>query len=250
MNKSDNVVYITLVDFLIQLIFLGVLLFVAYSNVQDNLRDRIKKYEMSDGFLIEVLDGLGPFIRVSNFEILKKFLEKLKSPNDLKYLIASLKEAKSSEEINNIIQQLKRAGYFNSTTDKETFKRFIESVDDIDQLKRLLLQIKNAGDLKRFNDKVSGMGKVSCFASGSKESIMSVEAYDTYIKIVDISSEGKRIFSEKNMHLVLNDSIQKSDIVTKLRPLLDKDCAYYVTYIRKTDSENMRRTVESSVYIR
>ncbi len=250
MSKSnDSIIYLTLIDFLFQLIFFGIFLFVTYASVQDSLHEKIKKYKISDQALVEVIDGLGPFIKASNVDLLVKFLKQLKSADDLSLILENLKLIQSQKEFNEFIKKISKNGLLNSQSDKTALYDFLNEIDDPEQLKKLNTAIKYSGGISKLNEKIlAGMGKVSCFSSGSRESIMEIEAYDKFIKVVYISDQGKGILLDKNMNLKIGDEIDKDSIAIKLQPLYDKNCAYFVKYIRKTDSESIRLAVEKNVY--
>ena len=252
MTKSDDsIIYITLIDFLLQLIFFGIFLFVSIASAQNSLIEKLKQYQVSNQVLIEILDGLGPFIKASNVELLTKFLNQLKSPNDLKFIIESLKLIKSPNDLEKLIKKLYELELLKDDANRKILIDFLNEFNDPEQLKKLLTLIKNSGGVSKFNDKVqAGMGKISCFSSGSREPIMEIEAYDAFIKIASITDDGRAILAEKGMRIRSGDQISKESITTSLAPLYDKDCAYFVKYIRKTDSESIRSAVERSVYIR
>ena len=250
-KADDSIIYITLIDFLMQLIFFGIFLFVSLVSVQNSLLDKIKQYQISNQVLVEILDGLGPFIKASNVDLLVKFLNQLNSPSDLKYLIDALKSNKSPEEFTSMMKKMNELGFNKDAQNNKIILELLKEISDPEQAKKLLVLIKNSGGLSKLNDKVqSGMGKISCFSSGSREPIMEIEAYDSFIKIISISDAGKTIIDSKQMKIKIGDQISKELIATNLAPLYDKDCAYFVKYIRRTDSESIRNVVEKSVYIR
>jgi hypothetical protein len=235
----------------LQLIFFGIFLFVSLASAQNSLIEKLKQYQVSSQVLVEILDGLGPFIKASNVELLTKFLNQLKSPNDLKFLIESLKLIKSPNDLEKLIKKLNELELLKDDANQKILIDFLNEFSDPEHLKKLMSMIKNAGGIGKFNEKVmAGMGKVSCFSSGSREPIMEIEAYDAYIKITSITDDGRVILADKGMHLRSGDQISKDSITTSLSPLYDKDCAYFVKYIRRTDSESIRSAVERSVYIR
>lgn len=213
-KKDDDIVYLTLIDFLIQLIFFSLFIFVIFNKPSspDTPIYSPPKW-VNDKIYAPILEGFGPFIKLDNIKKFEEIWKYLKSQKDLDNLLDALKSSKTTDE-----------------------------------LKKGANIVNKGGGAEKVEQKI--IGKKSCLEDGSTSSIFSFDAYDTYIKVNTITDVGAQILERKGINLQAGQEIQKSQISNKFIKFFDNNCVYYVDYIRHTDSEQMRNEVEKNFYIR
>jgi hypothetical protein len=80
---DDPVIYFTLIDFLLQLVFLGLFAFVLSKTLAQDKRDEPPSWVFQPQYLPLLNDTLSPFIRADNAEKLRELLEGLRAKEGL-----------------------------------------------------------------------------------------------------------------------------------------------------------------------
>lgn len=210
-KRNDDIVYLTLIDFLIQLIFFSLFVFVIYKN--SNVPTYMPPTWVNDKTYAPILEGYGPFIRAENVKKFQEIWKYLKSQKDLDDLVSSLKTAASVAE-----------------------------------LKKGAEVVSKGGGADKVEKKI--IGKKSCLEDGSTNSVLAFEAYDEFIKVTDITAIGLEEISKRGIIVKVGDVIPKSQIGSKFSRFFEPNCIFFVDYIRHTDSEKMRYEVERNFLIR
>ncbi len=208
-NRSDSIVYLTLVDFLIQLIFFGMFLFVAFypSKTQDEptLKPEFKK------FGVPILEGFGQLVNAENVPIFQKLAEYIHNKKDLIDLIDAIKQAGSISkllEINNIVE--------------------------------------GAGGIESARKRL-GVGQPACIKG--KLSLMTVVAHDEFIVIKNITDIGRVVFTEIGLRVIEGNqySFDQFTFHFKLmnqQKIDGQSCVHFVRYERLTKFEAPRLAVD------
>jgi hypothetical protein len=208
-TRSDSVIYLTLVDFLIQLIFFGVFLFVAFnqSRTQDEptLSPEFKQYG------VPILEGFGELVSADNVPIFQQLAKFIRNRQDLIDLVESLKRAGSVQSLLDGTKIVQEAG-------------------------------GNEAARKRL-----GLGRPACLAS--KAPLMTVVAYDEFIEIAVITDDGRRIFDEIEVNIVAGVKLSFDQFTTQFKRLIqqkvgDEPCVHFVRYERATKLEAPRLAVD------
>lgn len=208
-KKNDDIVYLTLIDFLIQLIFFSLFIFVIYNNEKlRNIPTYIPPSWVNNKIYAPILEGYGPFIRAENVKKFQEIWRYLKTQKDLDDLVSSLHAA-----------------------------------SNVAELKKGAEIVSKGGGADKVEKKI--LGKKSCLKDGSTSSIIAFVAHDQFITVKDISEVGYAELSKKEVLIKIGDNIPKSDIGKKFSGFYASDCVFYVDYIiDDTDSEQMRYEVE------
>jgi len=222
-DRSDSIVFFTLIDFLVQLLFFLVVAVVLY-NTQTQAIDRhatILKLKSNPNY-VPLLDGLGPFIKAENIKLLQELFKSVKNDNELQRLVAALKTMNPSA-MEKLADTIAKAGEDPNSPVVTTM------------VQRAL----------------TGIGQKSCLENGSRESLFSITAFDDRLVVTEIFPHGVLEFEKLGVRLNTGDVIPRSEIESRLKPFKKKDqnCVYFVRYIRKTDSESIRRLVERSLIL-
>jgi len=217
-DRSDSIVFLTLIDFLLQLIFFGLFITVWYSSyqAQQEKGDRaLSKYSRNAEVVVPTLEGIGPFLKASNVEAIKELFKTLKSDIELKRLVEAL-QLWTPKELVEFMDSAKKGGV--DLNDPETKRRLISAV--------------------------GGFGRPPCLANQGRKAIIELTAYDDRVELTKIYDVGSSIFQSLAPELKEGQIIEKSRIEAAFSAFKKKECNYYVYYVRKTDSESIRRLVE------
>jgi len=109
-DRSDSIVFFTLIDFLVQLLFFGMLLFVWNNN----------KY--SDPKYFPVMEGIGPFMNEGNIDLLTRLFKNIKSDAELKKLVEAL-QLMPPEKLKEFVDSAVSRG--KNTSDPEVWKTIL-----------------------------------------------------------------------------------------------------------------------------
>jgi hypothetical protein len=209
-KKNDDIVYLTLIDFLIQLIFFSLFIFVIYNNEKlSHIPTYIPPSWVNDKTYAPILEGYGPFIRADNVKKFEEIWKYLKTQKDLDNLVSALNTAKS-------INELKKGA-------------------DI---------INKGGGADKVEKKI--LGKKSCLEDGSTSSIFKFDVESDLITVISISPIGADELKKRNVTLKEGDKISRAQIGSKFKDFNQQSCIYFVDYIKHTDSEQMRFEVEKN----
>jgi len=115
-SRSDSVIYLTLVDFLLQLIFFGIFLFVAYypSKPQDlpSLTKEFQKYG------VPILEGFGELITAENVQWFQRLAKFIHNQAELISLVQALEKAGSVDDLVQMIDLVQSSGGLNKVKSK------------------------------------------------------------------------------------------------------------------------------------
>jgi hypothetical protein len=208
-NRSDSIIYLTLVDFLIQLIFFGVFLFVAFnqSGTQDepNWTPEFKKYG------VPILEGFGELVSADNVPIFQQLAKFIRNRQDLLDLVDSLKRAGSVKALLDGAKIVQEAG-------------------------------GNEAARKRL-----GLGRPACLAN--KAPLMTLVAYDEFIEVTAITEDGRRVFEEINVNIMPGAKLSFDEFTMRFKLLVQQKvsgepCVHFVRYERATRLEAPRLAVD------
>jgi hypothetical protein len=216
-DRSDSIVFFTLIDFLAQLLFFGVLLFVWNLGAGDDKKPNKVIEKFRDPIYVPVLEGVGPFIHEKNVELLTRLFKTIKSDAELRALVEAL-QAMPPAKLNEFVERAKIHG--KDPSDSEVWKTIL-----------------------------SGFGRPPCIQDGWKRPIMELTAFDDRIVVSQIFEDGKEAVSRLAPEFRPGTVLERSRIADSLRKFRNNQCNYYIQYTRNTDSEHIRRQVEQGLVI-
>lgn len=230
-DSEDPIIYFSLIDFLIQLIFFTLFLFVvSVSRNTDQLPTSLGW--VKDPIYWPKLNDLSPFIKESQQEQIKELAKKFK---DKKLLEEFLNFLKHNPDPLGSLQWIK---------DKPTdvTKKFVDvCISHPDACKRL--SEMNEDQLKKFTG--LSIYKANCL---NGKDVFIVNAYDDRLEVSSIGDESELV--KIGMPLKVNQVILKSEVRKTFSRLSGKECAYRIGYIKKGDSEDMRHLAEGEREVR
>jgi hypothetical protein len=217
-DRSDSIVFLTLIDFLLQLIFFGLVVAVWYSSYQaqqERGENALSKFSKNADVIVPTLEGIGPFLKASNVEVIVNLFKTLKSDVELKRLVEAL-QLWTPKELAEFVNTAKERGV--DVNDPETKRRLFNAL--------------------------GGFGRPPCLANQGTKPVIELTAYDDRVEVTRIFDVGASSVQALLSELRQGQVVERSRIEAAFSGFKQKDCAYYVYYVRKTDSESIRRLVE------
>lgn len=225
MRRSDDVFFFTLIDFLLQVFFFGLLLFVVGQSLQN---DKERDHEKERQEVERIKEAAG----VSNITELTDALTKM----------APLKELLGTSDF------IQRNGGFKNI---EAAVNAASAAGGVDKVSSLAVDMKTMGERLA---KLEGWGKVSCIQNEmvngklQPKSVATVVVSDRSIRLDDPTPE---------MHVMLQslglgfDSVRELDLADfrkAFAPLVMKhpECRYFLRVVTKTQFLDPMRAVWSA----
>ncbi len=206
LKRKDNFFLFTLIDFLLQTIFVG--LFVFFLSIQNSeqgipgsLIQKIKKAGVAQ--VAELIDTANKLVPLDRLQELVKILNEFKSLEDLKSAL-DVSRKLGEEGVKDILNAPK------------------------EKLEKML------GNLR---------GTPPCFKTekGAPDYLFRISGYDGYYKISGITKSGNEVIQKTGITLIENKEISPKELVDlggKVKAGY-KDCANYVYYDAMTDKHSV-----------
>ena len=217
-NKDDPIIYFTLIDFLIQIIFFT--LFIAVVYVSGSQKSKAIPEELgwvTNEIYWPMLNDLTPFIKQSQQDEIKKLLKVFQDNNALEEFLAYIK---NKPNLSALFKSL-------NGIPPDTAKKIIEWCN------------ANPDACTRFA--FSSTTKPSCLSGAP---LFDVNAYDDRLVIAKINNLNE--LSKLRVALRVGEVIPKNMIHAKFINFSDSalNCVYRIKYNKKGDSEDMRHATE------
>jgi hypothetical protein len=224
-SGNDPIIYFTLIDFLIQIIFCVVFAFVVFQALDQHRKDqerseREKLKQMAelpgwvrDPVYLPLLRDMTPFITIKNERKLRELLEMLKKQGALEQFLKFLKET------------------------REPFALIEQCLNHPDACERF--GSLTPSEVGKF---MKGVGLPPCLRTMDR--LFEADVFDDRLEVRSVSLVGRKVLGENQVQLTVGDVILKPEIRLRLAGLKKPDCMHYFSYIKKGDSEDMRHTIE------
>ena len=233
-NSSDDpVIYFTLIDFLLQVIFCSLMLFVVFQHTAHARRPESRPGWVEDPVYLPLVRDMTPFITIKKDAELRELLRRLKDQGALERFLDYLR---SNPDTERLTQQCR--------AHPEACQRFTAmTAEELEHLaasppEELAAQPHRAGGL--------GAGKPPCLAGDP--ALFTVDAYDDWLVVAAISAQGAATLKEHRLALRAGQIIPKKDVAATLLPLFKAECRYAIRYVQRGDSEEMRHLTEQAVH--
>jgi hypothetical protein len=235
-SSDDPVIYFTLIDFLLQIIFCSLMLFmvfqhssVAHARQQANAPAGPPDW-VQDPLYLPLMRDMTPFITVKKDRELRELLQRLKDHDALKQFLNFLR---SNPDSLRVLEQCRA-----NPTACQRFGTL--TVDEIGELAAPQPATTPAVETRH------GAGKPPCLAGDP--ALLSVDAYDDRLVVTGISALGARSLKAHRLALRAGQIIRKSEVLATLAPLNRAECRYAIRYVKRGDSEDMRHLTEQAVH--
>jgi hypothetical protein len=248
-HADDPIIYFTLVDFLVQLLFFGLFLFVVFRFGGGNEDEEQRWVKKSDWAIFESLRANLPFYKG----------------------MSELVAADSQEAMLKALQELRKQGLL------EDFLRFASQTDSPLEViqycakqpavcRRLVGQCEKhpeacsrfaAADAQGVGRMLGALGLPPC--REDKQSLFSIIGYGSgrpgeagHFKVREIYPAGMETLGAAGIRLSGGQDLTKGQVQTVFRAVSTGSlrCAHYVDYVAETDSELMRAILAESFYLR
>jgi hypothetical protein len=247
-QRDDPIVLFSLVDFLIQLIVLGLFAAVLFALIVESKEQESRKLEeaipvwVKDPAYLPLLKGMSPMVDAENAKELAKLLQAVHEKGLLEDLVK----------------------FLNSAADP--LKAIRNCAENPKQCEAILLQC-NANravcdrlastDAKRLADILkNSLGRPPCIATPPRH-LFKVVARDgdgevgRHYEVLQITAEGQSWLKRLGVPLVVGQHFAPGE-VSRLFKGFDPailQCAHFVQYVREADSERMRAALEPWFYL-
>ena len=235
-KTEDPIIYFTLIDFLVQLIFLALFIFVVNRAVNSNADTLVSnpKFPL-------IADALGPYITKNSIDPLIELLARLDNL-----------QKNSSDALRELLEFLRM-------TEKplEAIKACSENPKFCDQIVSRCVQYPKsceriAGasntEFAGFGN-LKGAGKPYCQSSDKRAALFTVSeigiAPDISLKIDSISDSGGAVLQELGVTLAPGEQLSLASFVSKFSRFAAKDCQYVVRYVEGAKNLDAYKTVNS-----
>jgi hypothetical protein len=213
MRRSDDVFFFTLIDFLLQVFFFGLLMFVVGQMLEhrkdvDRAKEEVAKRKVLEltrvSNLTELTDFLSKLVPLDHLRGTKEFIDRNGGPQQVKAAIDAVRAAGGVEKVKDLQQQ-------------------------VDGLTHQVAQLE-------------GWGKVSCIPNvrvGDKyqpKTVARVVVYDDRIVLEDPSPEMKSVLASLGLEFSAVQQLSPSGFRATFAPLVAKhpECRYFLSRVVHT----------------
>lgn len=220
-NRSESIVYLTLVDFLVQLIFFGVFIFVVFY-----ASDSARRVEVPEGInaraAFPIIEGFGELVHEDNIVRFKELGKLLRNRDDLEALVSLLSKNGLDEVRKDIL--------------------FIENKKGRDEIGRVLNSLGKIG------------GKIPCEGDYFPD-LMTITSYDDFISIDSITPKGLEVFRREQVFVRAPSKLSWPEFLSKFAKLSQKktsqglECRYRVKRVVRSKSEQAFNNLWSRFWV-
>ena len=239
-SSDDPVIYFTLIDFLLQIIFCSLMLFVVF---QHTTLARMRQPDSAPGWVqdplyLPLMRDMTPFITLQKDQELRELLRHLKDRNALEQFLDFLRSNPDSLQLTGQVTAQLMAQCRAHPAACQRFGTLTAA--ELGQLAALKPTTTPAAQ------GLHGAGKPPCLAGDP--ALFSVDAYDDRLVVTGISALGVSTLKAHRLTLKQGQIIRKNDVLTMLSPLNRAECRYAIRYVKRGDSEDMRHLTEQAVH--
>jgi len=246
-HADDPIIYFTLVDFLVQLLFFGLFLFVVFQFGGGNEDEEQRWAKKSEWAVFDAIKSNLPFYKG----------------------MSELVPADSQEAMLKALQELKKRDLL------EEFLKFAMQTDsplevieycakEPARCRQLVAQCEAApeacgrfaaADEKQIKNIMKAFGSPPCIDASPPPSLFSIIGYgdgrlggDGYFKVLKINNAGEKVLREAGIRLSAGQQISRSEALSMFASISRGrlNCVHYVDYIAESDSETMRGIIAES----
>lgn len=238
-SSEDPIIYFTLIDFLLQLLFFGLFLFAIVRFGSNEIPVPMKPSEK------DAYDELAP---------LRPRLPFYKG-------MSELVDADSQQQMLDALRRLQREGlledFLRFATDDDAPLDSIRVCEADPELCRQIFQKcrDDPASCKRFASKRDALGQTPCREKGEPLFKVIVRGSgrageEGGFVVRELFPAGVKDLGDKGIHLTPGQAIDKKDFVTLFAPVSRQalDCAHYVEYVMETDSNAMWEILRKPFY--
>jgi hypothetical protein len=237
-SKSDDpIIYFTLIDFLLQLIFLAIFLTVALNVVEEGSQPDSSApphWVFDKKYLPLINESISPFIRADDAEKLRRLLDDINKRGLLEPLLtflAATREPLATLEICSREPRLCTA----------ILSRCKESPDSCKALSEMTSS--------KFAKLGSGAGKPICFDESGRGRIFTVIGFGTgnapKFRLSEVTPYGARVLLEAGVAVGPGVTLNKGEFLSRFQSFARKDCVHVVRYMAESDSYQQSKIVSS-----
>jgi hypothetical protein len=237
-KPEDPIIYFALIDFLVQLIFFGLFIFVAYQLIEREKPTLTDKYPS-----LPIINALGPYVSADAARdlvaIMNKIYENGRGAETLKKLLNFLRLVnKPVETLNACFRQ------------PEICQAVVVRCEKYPDSCRALGALPDDGFRNIGND--TGAGKPHCVVKKNRI-LFTLTSYQSSngvtFQISDISSQAKDVLNPLGIEIANNMQLSPVEFSARFLPLIKKNCTHTMRYDDKVNSLDHYKTVNSYFFL-
>lgn len=232
MRRSDDVFFFTLIDFLLQVFFFGLLLFVVGQAMQ---QDKEKMRAADDAARDKLVNATG----VSNITELTDLLTRMAPLDQLRGTTDFIARNGGTKGVEGAMAAIGAAG----------------GVDNVVKMHKDIAALK--GDISAMSTRINqleGWGKASCIPNivvngkSQPKSIARVVVQDSTITLEDPTPEMQKLLSSLGLEFSAVQRLSLSEFRSTFAPVVAKqpECRYFLSVVTKTQYLDPMRAVWSA----
>jgi hypothetical protein len=235
-SADDPIIYFTLIDFLIQLLFFGLFIFVVWSALGTESRARLPNWVFDKQYAPLINKDLSPFIRANEAKELSAVLNEIgKTPGLLDRLLIFLKQTTDPIALLDFCAE-----------NKESCISLIGRCDKNPKSCDVLTEMSD----ERFAALGAGTGKPFCEKGERARTLFTVVGLDTssggVLVIKDVTAVGARVLEQEKIAVPLNENLTVERFRGLVVPFNKKPCVHVVRYSAESDSLKLSDSVYQS----
>jgi len=225
-SADDPIIYFTLIDFLIQLLFFGLFIFVVWSALGNDSRTQLPSWVFDKQYAPLINKDLSPFIRANEAKELSAVLNEIdKTPGLLDQLLKFLQKTTDPIALLEFCSK-----------NQESCVSLIGRCDENPKSCEVLSEMSD----ERFAALGAGTGKPFCEKGAGARTLFTVVGLDTQrggvLVIKDITALGSRVLEVENIQIPSNESLTVENFKELVAPFNRKNCVHVVRYRAESDS--------------
>jgi hypothetical protein len=225
-SADDPIIYFTLIDFLLQLLFFGLFIFVVWSALGNDARVRLATWVFDEQYAPLINNDLSPFIRANEAKELSAVLNEIgKTPGLLDKLLNFLKQTADPISLLDFCAE-----------NRESCVSLIARCDKNPKSCEALSEMSD----ERFAALGAGTGKPFCEKGDGARALFTVVGVDTQtggmLVIRDVTALGARVLEAEKIEIPLNESLTIARFKELVAPFNLKACIHVVRYRAESDS--------------
>lgn len=228
-------IYFTLIDFLLQLVFLGLFVFVITSLSPDGDSKKPPGWVFQEQYLPLLNDGLSPFIRANEADELRRVLENInKTPGLLESLLNFLQSTKNPRDF--LVYCAKNPSSCSGVLGRcEASPRTCKALVDMSD--------------RDFDAIGGGAGKPFCISVNKSRSLFTLTGKSNelgagFLHIDEISEVGHAALQSEGISVIPNQEFTPDEFRKTFAALGQKNCVHVIKYRARSDSLTLWRTLD------
>jgi len=237
-DSDDPIIFFTLIDFLVQLLFFALLIFTVHNFKSQAIQNTTVLVPGSPDVYAILIDGLSPYVRAEKSEQLKELLQKMWEKGLLEDFVRFV------NRVEDPLSVMKTCAA-NPNVCESVLKKCAGNTDFCERLA--------GADEPSIKRMLGALGNPPCEAAGAR-SLFTIIARDGppgrdgFYEISSTTPLGRARLAAAGIVVANGELLSKAQFTERFKLLHPKQlkCAHFVSYVKQSDSESLRFEVEKT----